>query len=289
MNATFVCFTGTGNTGRVCAALADALRAQGTQARVELLRSDRPTPCIADADRVVIAYPVHGFNAPVPVLHYLKALPAGEGKTVFLLRTSGEPLALNDAAVLTPARILRKKGYTVAGDLHYVMPYNIIFRHTDGMASRMWRAVCARAEADAARIVKGKGELPSVGIFSRAAAAVCRIEHPAARLIGRGFKATDDCIGCGLCARNCPQGNIRMENGKPVFGKACVICMACAFGCPKDAVKTGVLNGWRVNGGYDFDAPPAEDVQVCSYCRQSYLDYYHRAEESAADYLEEHD
>ena len=198
MNAIFVCFTGTGNTKRVCEALADALRAQGHDVRLELLRADRPSPDVSDADRLIVAFPVHGFNAPSPVLKFLKTLPA-------------------------------------------------------------------------------------VGLGARAAAIVCRVEHPAARLIGRGFSATDACVGCGLCARNCPQGNIRMEGGKPVFGKQCVICMACAFSCPKDAVRTGVLNGWRVNGGYRFDAPPASDEEVCSYCRKSYLRYYHRSEETVED------
>ncbi len=278
MNAVIVCFTGTGNTLRVCRALADALRAQGCDVRQELLRADRPVPDVAGADRLLVAFPVHGFNAPAPVLTFLKNIAAGEGRIAYLVRTSGEPLSFNDGAIPAPRRLLEKKGWRVAGDLHYVMPYNIIFRHSDGMASRMWRAVLRRVPADAAAVCAGEGRLPKVGFSARAASVLCRVEHPAAHLIGRGFHATDACIGCGLCERNCPQGNIRMEGGRPVFGKNCVICMACAFGCPKDAVRTGVLNGWRVNGGYAFDAPPVSDEEVCGYCKNSYLRYYHSAE-----------
>ena len=285
MNAVFVCFTGTGNTKKICAALGEAWCARGHTAQQFLLRADAPAPFLEGADRLIFAYPVHGFNAPQPMLDYLSALPASDGKTVYLVRTSGEPLSLNDAAAILPARILRKKGYRVAGDLYYVMPYNIIFRHSDGMAARMWRAAENRMAADAAAIEAGEGALPDVGLFGRAVSAACRIEHVAAPLIGRRFRTTDACIGCGLCARACPQGNIKMEEGRPVFGKNCAICMACAFGCPKDAVRPGILNGWRVNGAYDFDAPPATDEEVCSYCRRSYLRYYHSAEteEEAAD------
>ncbi len=282
MRAVIVCFTGTGNTLRVCRALAEALRERGHEVELALLRADRPAPDVQGADRLIVAYPVHGFNAPAPVLKFLKAMPAGGG-IAYLVRTSGEPLSFNDGAVTTPVRLLTKKGYRVAGDLHYVMPYNIIFRHSDGMASRMWRAAERRIPADAAAIGAGGGELPSVGIGARIASLLCRVEHPAAPFIGRGFRVSDACIGCGLCARNCPQGNIRMEGGRPVFGSQCVICMACAFSCPKDAVRTGILNGWRVNGGYDFDAPPASDKEVCAYCRNSYLRYYHAAEGCAGE------
>ena len=80
MNAVFVCFTGTGNTKRVCEALADALRAQGHDVRLELLRADRPSPDVSDADRLIVAFPVHGFNAPSPVLKFLKTLPVHAGR-----------------------------------------------------------------------------------------------------------------------------------------------------------------------------------------------------------------
>lgn len=91
MNAVFVCFTGTGNTQRVCEAVAEAFRAMGNDARVELLRADRGTPDISGADRLIVAFPVHGFNAPAPVLAFLKGLPSVREGTAYLLRTSGSP------------------------------------------------------------------------------------------------------------------------------------------------------------------------------------------------------
>ena len=45
MNAVFVCFTGTGSTKMVCEAAAEAFRAQGGDARIELLRADRAVIC----------------------------------------------------------------------------------------------------------------------------------------------------------------------------------------------------------------------------------------------------
>ncbi len=33
--------------------------------------------------------------------------------------------------------------------------------------------------------------------------------------------------------------NIRMENGKPVWGQACTHCMACICYCPTEAIEYG--------------------------------------------------
>ena len=53
------------------------------------------------------------------------------------------------------------------------------------------------------------------------------------------FRATDACIGCGKCVELCPLNNIRLENGKPVWGKNCTHCMACICYCPTKAIEYG--------------------------------------------------
>ena len=53
------------------------------------------------------------------------------------------------------------------------------------------------------------------------------------------FRATDSCIGCGKCVELCPLNNIRLENGRPVWGKNCTHCMACICYCPKEAIEYG--------------------------------------------------
>ena len=55
----------------------------------------------------------------------------------------------------------------------------------------------------------------------------------------RWHRATDACIGCGKCVELCPLNNIRLENGKPVWGKHCTHCMACICYCPKEAIEYG--------------------------------------------------
>ena len=66
------------------------------------------------------------------------------------------------------------------------------------------------------------------------------------------FRATDACIGCGKCMELCPLNNIRLENGKPVWGKNCTHCMACICYCPKEAIEYGKKSKGKPR--YHFEA-----------------------------------
>lgn len=279
MRAVFYVFSGTGNTARVCAALKAEWEKLGHEADLVPIRAESEYPDARGYDCVIVGFPVHAFNAPAAVLKFLKKLPkAGKKIPAYLVRTSGEPLSLNDASAITPRRILKKRGYVVRGEYRYVMPYNIIFRHSEQMAARMWRAAASQLPANAQEMAAGGGRRMGINPFKRMVAFVLRIEHTAMPIIGRRFRATEKCVGCGACAKICPQGNIRMVEGRPKFQKVCTGCMGCAFGCPEDALKISVLNGWRVNGKYCFDGDSAADQEVCSYCRKSYLRYFHEKE-----------
>ena len=69
----------------------------------------------------------------------------------------------------------------------------------------------------------------------------------------KDFYATDACIGCGKCTTVCPCVNVRLENGRPVWGEACTHCMACLSSCPKEAIEyRGKTEGKR---RYHFPKP----------------------------------
>jgi len=60
---------------------------------------------------------------------------------------------------------------------------------------------------------------------------------------GQPILNEDQCIGCGLCCRNCPSKAIDMQevNGKkyPEFDLSkCVFCYQCIETCPKKAITS---------------------------------------------------
>lgn len=84
------------------------------------------------------------------------------------------------------------------------------------------------------------------------------------RLVWRFFKRfykLDDkktnprCILCGRCVKICPVNNIKMENGKIIFGSRCENCFACIHRCDKMAIEFGKIRVTRATRYYHPGLP----------------------------------
>ena len=47
----------------------------------------------------------------------------------------------------------------------------------------------------------------------------------------------EKCIGCGLCAADCPAEKLAVENGKAVYTPECIQCGHCVAVCPRAAIS----------------------------------------------------
>lgn len=263
-------FSGTGNTLRCAAFLREELEALGAFANLRRIEGECAP---AAAENMIICYPVHGFNAPANVVRFCKKVPEGAG-TVYFLKTSGEPSRLNDHSSAQLRRILRKKGYGTGGEFHCIMPYNMVFRHSDAMAAKMWATAQERIPAMAQAIFDGAHIPVRAPLSARFMSALCRIEHGFYPLNGRLYRVrADRCTRCMQCVKACPMQNIHFEGGRFRFGNACICCTRCSFSCPQDAIRIGLLDFMRVNGKYDFSQDP-KDAAVGRFCRKSYERYF---------------
>ncbi len=286
-NAIIYVFSGTGNTKKACDIYKSEFEKNGVETTLYTVKKgfeNLPDP--NNFDYVGFAYPIHGFNAPYIMLDLAKALPKANGtKQYFVVKTSGEPLKINNVSSIKFNDIMKRKGYVPFSEYHYVMPYNMIFRHTDEMAARMKNTLEQLAPVEAREVICGVEHKLSKVPFGRFVAWVVRIEQPAMKVNGRFFKVDGNkCIKCGACAKNCPVGNIKMDgNGKFSFGGDCVMCTRCSFNCPTNAFDIGMLNGWKVNGRYSYKLPekPEEDKHAW-YCKKAYKRYFEEAQKKIA-------
>ena len=249
-------FSGTGNTMMVAEEYRKAL---GIRTEiVSIMKDFQVLPSPDGYSLVGIGYPVHAFNTPLVVHKFASWLKEKDGKDLFIFHTGGEGLKLNDSSSKGIRKILKGK-FRILSERHYVMPYNMIFRHSDRMVKHMVTYMKAIVPIHAKAIMDGIEEKAHPMPIRILISAILRIEWIYANIQGKYMKANDSCNGCSLCARMCPMGNIKMVNGKPVFVTECILCVRCSFSCPRNAISIGLLEGWKVNGPYHFRAIMADD------------------------------
>ncbi|MEA4923500.1 MAG: EFR1 family ferrodoxin [Eubacteriaceae bacterium] len=68
---------------------------------------------------------------------------------------------------------------------------------------------------------------------------IARLLYSTAR-VTRKFRVKNSCIGCGLCAEQCPMKAIKIISEKPIWTKKkCCLCLGCLHRCPADAIVYG--------------------------------------------------
>ena len=278
-------FSGTGNTQKLVDCYANVFRTEYDDEVTVVRMEDKFDINVEDFDMLGIGYPVHAFNAPSIALNFCKRLPKlAAKKQAFIVNTSGEPLELNNISSIKITGILRRRNIIVNNEYHYCMPYNMIFRHGDGMAYRMWTTAQLLAPLDVKEIKQGTTHKLKRVFMGGFIAWVMRCEHWGGRLNGKQYKVDEHCVNCKKCINICPTHNIRLEDGKMKFGGNCLMCMRCAHLCPTDAIKIGWFNSWKVNGAYSFKKPKSPDTKRYNkMLTKAYKKYFEQTDKRIAE------
>lgn len=195
------------------------------------IHSDRPW---------VIAAPAYAWRIPHILHEWLEnAELSGNREIYFVITCAGK---IGNAGQYLK-KLCDSKNLVYKGTIPVIMPNNyVVLSPVTGGKEALEIIHQAEEKLDkAACLIKNYGRLPQPdlttgdkvnssivnGIFYKV------FVHP------KKFYATDTCVSCGKCAGMCPLNNIRIENGKPVWGKDCTHCMACICLCPSEAIEYG--------------------------------------------------
>ena len=235
MNAIYL--SGSGNTKHIVTLLLNELGSTGICAPIE---SEDAMKAL-EGDELLLAYPTMFSNIPYLVRDFINSHEtAWKGKKIFLITTMG--LFAGDGTGCA-ARLLKKYGAEITGGLQIVMPDSIGDCKALKKSKEQNKAIIEKADKriiEAAKQMRA-GKNPKEGLSFAA--------HMAG-LFGQrlwfynkttGYKDNlkidpSKCIGCGICAKNCPTQNIKIVDGKAAASSKCTMCYRCINHCPKQAM-----------------------------------------------------
>lgn len=235
-------FSGTGNTRYITEYLCRKLSSNYSCEVRDLMQVGNPAEVLRDADVVLIAFPIYGSAPPIPVRNFVHQCgTALRDKRTIIVETqyffSGDGTA-------TIGRTLKKYGAKLIGAEIFNMPNNLAdckafpVKNGEEIQKKLKKAK-QRADRFAKRILNGRARLRGFSVFSHGVGFFSQ-----RKFWMQGEKAKRDrlkvdprrCVGCGLCVKKCPVGNLRLEGGRACASGECVLCYRCVNLCPKKAI-----------------------------------------------------
>ncbi len=247
-------FSGTGNTELLAQEYSAVLTTCGCNVklnRIESFTLAGTSPQIASDATVGIGYPIHAFNAPKIVFDFVKLLPIGNRRVVFLFKSPGDPF-VNGGSTEPLREALTKKGYRVQLEELLVMPGNIAASTPTGYAHELFTIARNKIAASSADLLAGKIRLQKNNLLEEFFTSFSIGEQKNAFRLGKYFYTLDSCTGCGCCMKNCPTNNIDLKKNKPVFAKNCIACFRCVYLCPSSSICLKHIQKVIIPTGYNI-------------------------------------
>ena len=235
-------FSATGNTEYIaqelatqlddeCINLLDRVKKQD----YNVLHSEKP---------FIICAPVYVCEMPRFMSAYLKKQTFTGSKDVYFIFTSGGYCGISGQLAKW---MFRKKKMNYLGHAEFKMPRNYVANDAYPMLERKEieeRILQSRdmistivEDIKAGRKLKAR----HIFLFETIITIPFNPVWCKYKLRAKDFYATEQCIGCGKCAKLCPLNNITIEDKKPIWKDNCTHCMACIGNCPTQAIEYGTI------------------------------------------------
>lgn len=256
-------FSGTSNTQLVTGLIEEELIKQSVDVKIYNIEKIINTQQVIDMtqyDMIGIGHPIYGFGPPEMVEKWVKHLPTSQSQKVFIYKTAADNISINHNASGKIIKKLKKKNYHVFYDRIICMGSNWLTEYTHALVRQLYDAAGSKVVHMCQDILEGKNRLydPSLSLRLLTNFLNTCEDRFLARIFGKTLRATDACIHCGKCVKNCPSKNIHVKDGKIKFKWKCYLCMRCIYQCPTRAITTNIFKVFIVKKGYDIKKILAE-------------------------------
>ena len=251
-----VFYSGTNNTTYITNKLKSRLELENYEVdvyRINPLKIEKLD--FSKYDLVGIGYPIYGFNLPKIVHKFFKKQDFIKNQRYFIYKDSGETYGANDASSLALRRLIKRRKGNLTNEYHFIMPYNIHFRFDENLIKEMLGIDELLMDILVKEIKNNIPNIKKCKFIYRLINHPMRLTYIGGNINVLFYKVDKKkCINCGLCIQKCQMNNIyRDKHGRIKFHSHCLMCMNCTLNCPKDAIKMGLFNSWRVNKPYNFN------------------------------------
>ncbi len=231
-------FSGTGNSKYVAKRIADALGDEIVNLNDRIKAGD--TSLVETGERVIIVTPTYAWRIPRVVCDWLLKTELRGTRLAWFVMTCGSEIGNADKY---NRELCAEKAISCMGTAQIVMPENYIAMFSAPQADKA-RQIVAQAEPSIDRAIAAIQSNQSFAptrnnLYDRFMSGPVNPIFYKFFVKADAFTVSDTCIGCGQCAKRCPMNNVTLEDGKPIWGKACTHCMACICYCPVSAIEYG--------------------------------------------------
>lgn len=245
-------FSGTGNSKNVALWLSNIATEKGIHcqlfniAQIDRINIEKPEP----GALIVFISPIHGFNYPPIMMHFIMRFPRGKNKVVLINTRAGMLIGkfvtpgMTGMAFYFSSLFLKIKGYSIQALFPVNLPSNWISLHP-GLNQRTVQYIHEnekeRVSKFVHKILAGKREFKALlEFYDILVFPVALLYYFVGRFIlAKTYYASADCNNCDLCIRSCPVKAIKKVGGRPFWTYKCESCMRCMSYCPKKAIETG--------------------------------------------------